>query len=445
MTIILLFCSLFLPFILGLALLSLIQQKAKYFLPTLQLYSLAFFLGTSIFTLILFSLSILGINWDKILISSVLGSISLIILAKLHFNEINQRIKKIFTERFNLETTYMLLFLLIIFKLVTISYLAIDKPITDWDAWSNWSLRAKVFYFEQGVNLNKNSAYFLGAGGHLDYPLQFPILEAWIYTVLGEWNDQLVKIVFPVYATFFVVFLYSFFSEKISKLSSLLFVFLFISLPLVSYHGSSAYMDLPLGLYLGMATMLLFNYLKTKKATSLLFVSLLLGATGWIKNEGLLFFIITILFTAMITHRQRMVFLTAGLIFILPWNSFKITENIGISNLSNSQLDKFVIHFGVFPEIIKGLFSLSNFSVLLFAFFIGIIIGGKNLWEKQTSKIILLPVLYLLIFIIIYLFTENYQFLLDGTVLQRNLLTIIPTIFWITALLWSNYFVQEHD
>lgn len=451
MILVFLIWALLLPLLLGVLVLSFIDRKSKISFGFLQYTSYSFFLGTSLFTLILFLLSVANISWDSLVISLLLGVLVIGVLYKLHRNNLKQKINRVLDIRVYPQALQVIVLLLILLKLFLLFYLATNKPIIDWDAWSNWSLRARVFYTEQGINLDKHSPYYLGSGGHLDYPLQLPILEAWIFLVLNSWRDDMVKIIFPLYLAFFSAYLYSFLSKRISNLQSLIYTFIFISLPLLSFHTTAAYIDLPLSLYVGIGTMLLLEFVETRKKIYLFLSSVILGCAAWLKNEGLIFYLIFSLFSLVLIYffskkkfliqiRDYTLHIVSGLIFVLPWLIFKLIKGIETSSLLKINFADFNIHPEILSKLVNGIISPSNFSLLWLAFILSLLMSIALRDKKMNFTLSLLPVLFLLAFVLIYLITDNYRFVIDGTVLQRNLLTIAPTTFWLTALLLGNYF-----
>lgn len=435
--------SIFLPFLLGFAIISVLSIGKKLFTLSQKL-SLSFFIGSSIFSMSLFLLSIFNFKWDRVWISVLFSLISAILLFIYYLKGLKKKLTmpKIGKTVLGGFVSY-LLFALIIFKLFSIFFLALDKPVINFDAWANWSLRSKAFYFEKGIPQDKDSQYFLGGGGRINYPLQVPIFEAWIYNAIGSWDDRFVKIIFPLYLLFFLIFFYSFIYQPIGSTKALIFSFIFISIPLISYHASADYADLPVGLYIGIATMILYLYLTKEDKRYLLLSSLMFGFSGWIKNEGVFLFLITILVLVTTLIYQKKIkwsiFLSSifGVIFLLPWLIFKSKLGLGMSNLDPAQelIGNLSIHFEVIPNILKNLLSLSNFSLLWLVVIIGVLFYQQQIKQSKLGIFITLIFCYFLGFIFIYLFTDNYIYLLDGTIGQRNLLTIAPFIFWVMALI----------
>ncbi|MFW6113261.1 MAG: hypothetical protein ACOC8G_02965, partial [Thermodesulfobacteriota bacterium] len=65
-------------------------------------------------------------------------------------------------------------------------------PMWAWDAFATWGFKAQVFYERQAVDLS-------GFEAHNYYPNLVPLLLTYLYLWLGQVNDHLVKLVFPLW------------------------------------------------------------------------------------------------------------------------------------------------------------------------------------------------------------------------------------------------------
>ena len=139
--------------------------------------------------------------------------------------------------------------------------------------------------------------------------------------------------------------------------------------------------------------------------------------------------------------RSIILALVPGLIFLLPWLIFKSKLGLGMSNLGTESnlIGGIGIHFEIVPKILKNLLSLSNFSLLWIVAIISYLFYQKEIKESKLGIFITLVFCCFLGYIFIYLFTDNYVMILNDTIVQRNLLTIAPSIFWVTAFIIGNY------
>ena len=78
---------------------------------------------------------------------------------------------------------------------------AVMYPVWAWDAISTWGFKAKVFYQRGIVDLG-------GFEAHNYYPDLVPLLCTYLYLWLGQVNDHLVKLVFPLWGGAFLALLF---------------------------------------------------------------------------------------------------------------------------------------------------------------------------------------------------------------------------------------------
>ena len=65
-------------------------------------------------------------------------------------------------------------------------------PMWAWDALATWGFKSKVFYVRETVDLS-------GFEAHNYYPNLVPLLLTYLYLWLGQVNDHLVKLIFPLW------------------------------------------------------------------------------------------------------------------------------------------------------------------------------------------------------------------------------------------------------
>lgn len=242
----LLFAFIF-PTLLGYLLIELITSKEDIFKP-LEKLAISYGMGVGVLTFIMFLIGAikLPMNLSSVLIvCAVLFACPLVIVAgKIRLPRFNANS----IELNNIKWYECVLFFLISLRVVYSYFSAMIKPVEDVDAFANWSLRAKVFFVEQGLSLGKAHGYFLG-NGHTYYPINIPLFETWIFNVLGVWNDLLIKAIFPTFLLALVVIFYYSMKRISSRAFSLFSTYLLTTLPFLIYHSATPYMDFPLTFY----------------------------------------------------------------------------------------------------------------------------------------------------------------------------------------------------
>jgi hypothetical protein len=74
-------------------------------------------------------------------------------------------------------------------------------PMWAWDALATWGFKAKVFYVRGAVDLG-------GFEAHNYYPNLVPLLLTYLYLWLGQVNDHLVKLIFPLWGGALLILLF---------------------------------------------------------------------------------------------------------------------------------------------------------------------------------------------------------------------------------------------
>lgn len=348
---------------------------------------------------------------------------------------------------------HILLILIIIFEVGFVVFESTLRPVIQADALYSWAWKAKVLFYQPYEFFNKSSDFFLGGGGaNPNYPFFLPMIMAGIYYVLGNVNDALVGLLFALHFVAIVVFMYISLRWFVSRSIALLSTAILSTIPLLSYHGLSAYPDVPLTLYFTIAGIFLFKYMYAvrPRTSDLVAAGIFAGLSTWIKNEGLMLsgvlFIVFILYTWKSDYRgrdtivdmvKRLVFFAGPfLFFFLPWFVFKLYFGLSYSNVSGS------FFTGFHPEVVINFFQqifISNSFHLWPAIFLLILF-------LRARCVVRAPYIYLLFIIIgaigaygmLYVFTPSYEFALDGTVIGRNMLTIVPLSIFLAGLLFSD-------
>ena len=142
------------------------------------------------------------------------------------------------------------------------------RPIYAWDAWANWSARAKMFFYSNSLLLD-SSDYFLGKNTVLSiisYPLHNPLSQVWISLWVGYFDEVYVKFWSPLYLLCMTICLYTFINKELNRLYASLLILIFLGSPLLAYHGIEIYSDLTLSAYLFFILICFFNVLRDKYA-----------------------------------------------------------------------------------------------------------------------------------------------------------------------------------
>ena len=270
-------------------------------------------------------------------------------------------------------------------------------PMWAWDAVATWGCKARVFYVSRGLDLTCIEA-------HNYYPNLVPLLLSYLYFALGQVNDSLAKVIFPLWGALLLGLLYSLAGRLgLSRRRALgLAAFLALNGTVFIVHLYIAYADLPLAFFtLGGAGLLYLWLADAAPRGSLTLSACCLAGMAWCKYEGpplaatlLLAASLTLAWLRPAHWLRRLGQLSvplAGLILgYLPWRLFIIQQKIEIGA---DHIQGFYPHQmvqGIY-YLLAGLVEPFYFGFLWPALALALILAGKRLWRS--------PMLFLALFV----------------------------------------------
>jgi hypothetical protein len=155
-------------------------------------------------------------------------------------------------------------------------------PLWSWDAISTWGFKAKVFYLRGNVDLQ-------GFEAHNYYPNLLPLLLTYLYLCLGQVNDHLVKLVFPLWGGGLLMMLYGILAGLGLTRRQALGTTCFFALNGLTFtaHLHLAYADLTLTYFTLGAAGLIYLWLRNAApAGALPLAALFCAGLTWCKFEG---------------------------------------------------------------------------------------------------------------------------------------------------------------
>jgi hypothetical protein len=443
------------PVFIGYSLLSLLFKDKDSFFP-IEKFAYSWGIGAGILTIEMFLFSKIGIKYS---VTSIVLPNAIVFLPMAIYALIKNQVasdlagallffEKIFSReglkngKFGLFLEKALIIALAL-KLFYVFFESLLKPVVAWDAFAHWSLAAKVFYVERTIPgfLSKMGA----AANHPNNQLS-PLLQTWIYFSIGQWNEIISKIIFPIFFACMLIIFYYAVRREASRLRSLLFTFFLSSLQLLVYHAATEYSDLLVSFYSFAGVCMLLLFFK-KPAINLLATSiLLLIISPFAKNEGLIYLLTSFAVLAgfVLTNkdiqlkfgRTRLIAITIScaivmLGFLVAYIMFFSQNEAG--KINGIHLQRVPSIIGVF--LTKMYFS-GNWSISWVAFVASLLYFFKNKGRSLYSYLLAIITLDLMIFATYYLVTDDglYSYLFDGTVLSRNLLQFMPAVILFTAL-----------
>lgn len=340
----------------------------------------------------------------------------------------------------------------ILAKVLFVLYEGFFLPEHTSDSWEHWSSGAKFIFYEKGLALDPANEHFFGAG-YLKvqrYPLNVPLMQVWISLCIGEAHEVYMKVWNALFFISMVGLLFFALRRKTTLMTALLAAFFLSTVPLLTYHALTAYADLPLSSYALGAMICFWNAieaLKSGRAGYARGLFILMGACTalcvWTKMEGLFF---AAAFSASlglyylvkkISFTQVMAFLAPLVLVSVPWYVFLMGIGVPVS-YGKAELPGATmaagIHFQVLPVIAEQILFSANFNLIFLFLFLLIIVGYRRILQSGLGYLYAALLSIMAMFLVLYLGTETYRWVMNLTAVNRNILTFIPMMYYVSAL-----------
>jgi hypothetical protein len=320
---------------------------------------------------------------------------------------------------------------------------AVLYPMWAWDAVATWGCKAKIFYVSRGLDLTCIDA-------HNYYPNLIPLLLSYLYLALGQVNDALAKVIFPLWGALLLSLLYSVSTRLgLSRRPALgLTAFLALNGTVFIAHLYIAYADLPLAFFtLGGAALLYLWLASAAPRGSLALAACFLAGMAWCKYEGpplaatlILAAALTLVWLRPVNWVRRLGQLSvplAGLVVgYLPWRLFIVQQKleIGADHIQGFYPHQMVQ--GVY-YLLAGLVEPFYFGFLWPALALALILAGNRLWRSPRLFLALFVGGNLLSIILAYAVAPTSAAEFPAYVratLDRLLLHLTPVVTLLLAL-----------
>ncbi len=340
----------------------------------------------------------------------------------------------------------------ILAKVLFVLYEGFFLPEHTSDSWEHWSSGAKFIFYEKGLALDPANEHFFGAG-YLKvqrYPLNVPLMQVWISLCIGEAHEVYMKVWNALFFISMVGLLFFALRRKTTLMTALLAAFFLSTVPLLTYHALTAYADLPLSAYALGAMVCFWNAieaLKSGRAGHATGLFVLMGACAalcvWTKMEGLFFAAAFSASLALyylmkkISFTQVMAFLAPLVLVSVPWYVFLMSIGVPIS-YGKAELPGATmtagIHFQVLPVIAEQILFSANFNLIFLFLFLLVIAGYRRIRESGLGYLYAVLLSVMAMFLVMYLGTDTYRWVMNLTAVNRNILTFIPMMYYVSAL-----------
>ncbi len=330
-------------------------------------------------------------------------------------------------------------------------------PMEAHDAVANWGFKAKAIFLAKGIPVDflQNPNYLASLP---DYPPLVPLLESYVYFVMGRVGDMGSKSLFPLYFSGSLIVFFSCLRKLgNNRTHCLVFTFLLASVPYFSEHATNGYAEVALTFYFAAGSLYLCVW-QAKGGWLLLVVSALFtGFTGFTKNEGLLLCLIQLVVLAGVLFQRRSVmtrrqlvtcfatYVLVLLVLLLPWQVVKFS--LGLRNyLANQETIGAGFGWENFNRIGTILYFLqtqffgpNNWNLIWVCLFAAVFLRHQALLRPPASVVALSVMLVLTAYLSVYLLTPYSILPFDltwhlRTSASRLLLHVLPQVTFLIAL-----------
>jgi hypothetical protein len=314
------------------------------------------------------------------------------------------------------------------------------------DAWINWNVVARFIY----LGGSDWQATFLRQWDHPDYPLFVPMMNAITWVFLGgtsTWGPIALHFMLSLFTAGLLFSLVNIFRDTKQAVLSVIF---FTAFPFIIDQGMRQYSDFLLAYLLLGAGGLTLLFIQTKEDKLILLAGLLVGLSGWAKNEGLPAILGFSFLWGWLSFQKRewklVRYYLAGLVFpLLVLALFKLflAPSNDLMSVAGSALPKLLEVDRYFTILQKGwamLWSLGNAPLPLIGFiiFMVVFVGRSRQHIPGLWILSALIVFQMIVYFCIYLLTPLDLTFHLNTSLDRLYMHVLLLVFlWLFVWLRS--------
>ncbi len=439
------------PLIIGLVALSIADPGGR--IDKLgEKLALGFAIGAGLLVLYMFYLSLLGIPLAGL---NFLPFLVLVVVAAIF------RIKSLGIKRFlsiaprrpfgPLKTVgkivFALVVLLLIWKLFFSGFMLLNNPTYFDDSVANYNFKAKIFYHHRSIVLEEEDPECLGSYKPW-YPPGVSLFKTWVVICAGEWSEAAVN--FYTLAVFIALGLIAYYNfiRFLKPIVGLVFTYIILSIPLITFHAGFAYIDIAVVLYFFAGVVYLLRSFREGEDVSLLISALLFSAGILVKDEMLPLFIfgaVPPLLLYWLTNRGktpkifRSLLIYPGIVLLpnLPWFILKLLYDLPFRGGMTAQSTTFEFHPEAFGILAHHFFNSGNFNILWPVFFLTLLVSLPSIIRTDLKYVLLSLIGTAVVTISIFIFTPFFEFLKTGMTINRALFALLPVAVLYIAVFYG--------
>lgn len=433
----------------GWSILSIISYNRKHLFFIIEKIALSYAFGLAAVSIEMAILSSVGIKfsifsilvwWLPVFLTAFILAVSIDRLSGAE-NTIRDKSNLSFLEKFCIFG--------ISFEVFYAFFRALIKPLESYDSIAIYALKSKIFYLANIIphNFFTDLKSFVP---HIEYPLLIPLSETYFYTFLGSLNDQLVKVIFPLYYISILAVFYSILRRFLGRKYSLLFTFLLATVPQFKDYATIGYTDLPLAFYYSVSALYLFLWMKEKETLYLILSFLTSIFSVWTKTEGLMLtginlmvVVIYILLEGRVQFRQAFYYLLFSLVSISAYIFIRKTLGLGlhgdVTQRGPSDLARILLNIKNVPSILYEyqiqFFGPKKWNIVWIIFLFTFVANFKNSFSRGIRFITVTLIFIFLGYTSIYIMLSKSITWYLSTTASRFFIHFLPLVlFWLVLI-----------
>lgn len=258
-----------------------ILARGGFSLGLVEWFALSWCLGVGLVTFILFGLLAVGLSLSQSL--WVVGASAFAGAAILCYRLVRQGFPRV---SFPLTPQTLLLLSILVFQVGYVALIAVGQPLTFWDSWVTWSMKARTLFIEGTLSPALVSDPSR-AVTHLDYPLLVPLAQAGLFQLLGAPDDRFVGWLAVAFFVALVTLVYAAARTfDATQTRALLAAAVVGALAPIALLAAVNYADVPLAVYGLLTGTYLLVWIRRGSKSALAIALIGAACLAWTKREG---------------------------------------------------------------------------------------------------------------------------------------------------------------
>ncbi|MFZ5877292.1 MAG: hypothetical protein ACOYXU_12915 [Nitrospirota bacterium] len=314
------------------------------------------------------------------------------------------------------------------------------KPVQGWDAWTDYTFKAKAIFLDGAIS----NAMFSSVVAP-NYPLGVSLQEVWIAWFMGTWDDVGIKWLFPGYLLALIGLVYGALREHMSPRIAIAGTLAATGFPLLLQHAQDGYTDLPFAYFALGNAVALTAYARRDDRRHLLVAAVMAAGLVWTRADGAGLVACSALVLAAYDVRRRGVGWRSSLapvsVYVAPavavwgtWTFVTLSLNLP-SNLESDAAHGVPVlarWASVLGSLAGALFLDGNWGIYWAMAALAALYRFHETFESDMMFFVWPSVAYIGMIVVLFGTTGLSRFVLDGTVIHRVVLHVVPvTAIWV--------------